>query len=128
MSLKKIEQIKKIYEKITELDDQIIAIEKAAQRIAENDDEIRISITGNYQKETEPVDVNSIGDIRPIYTPFGNFFGGWRELPNHDKQKSFDISLPLCPTEALVVMEAMIRIKNEHRKSLSKQLQQLVPA
>lgn len=131
MSLKKIEQIKKIYERITELDSQIISIEKAALRLSDNEDEVKISITGKYQKGTEPVDVSKL-DQEMIMPGLGSIMfgfcsGGYGGSGKSDT-KSFSIDQSLSATEALVIMDALVRFKNEQRKALSKQLQELVPA
>lgn len=129
MSLKKIEQIKKIYERITEIDSQIISIEKAALRLSDNEDEVKISISGKYQKGAEPVDaaeLNKEEDFNPfraIVLQYGGFSGSGKS----DK-KSFSIDQALTAAEALVIMDALVRFKNEQRKELSKQLQILVPA
>jgi hypothetical protein len=127
MNYTKIEKAAKVYEKIKKLDAEIIALEKMANKIAEGDKEISVSIKVPLPiKEDEPKDTYDINSAFQIgYLSFGSTRRSYCDVKpaTHDEWSS-----EIDETAAFHMLGYFLAAKQRKRESLQKQIQELMQA
>ncbi len=128
MSLKKIEQIRDLYDKIVTIDHALTSLHDMAERIASNDDVIEIQMQGVHREpKKKPYNDNPETEIVTTGAIRASIFGGPVTPANEDTYETYGVFLKLSPTETLLVIEVLVRAKKTERRLLTTKLEQLVP-
>jgi len=127
MEIKNIEKIAKYFERLKKVDAQVIQIEKLADKIANKDLELSLTLKGidiEMKKELESKDNhnenNGLGIMEILHS-----YGTFRPEPNKDEYTIEVTENFTHPHIALSLLGAILEFKNKERGYLLKQINKL---
>jgi hypothetical protein len=131
MNITKLEKASKLVERMKEVDQEVIALEKLADQIANKRSEIKLTLNVvdlEKKEKGEEVQFDEDGSIvKPNSNPYGIvlFFGGGQTKPEEKKENGEKFKQDISDTAALNIIGVLLLEKQEIRKAIFKQLEKL---